>query len=85
MFRVWGTWQEPHLGPAALSPAGRWVDGARGQRQQLPFLALDTKSIRAGWEKASADLLIQPQQRTSPRINAIRRQKGSAGRGEGQG
>lgn len=33
------------------------MGGALGQ-QQLPFLALDTKSIPSGWEKASSDLLM---------------------------
>lgn len=29
------------------------------RQQWVPFLALDTKSIHVGWEKASFDLLMQ--------------------------
>ena len=81
--------QEPHLGPVTLSPANRWAGGALGQ-QQLPFLALDTKSIHVGWEKASSDLLIQKlpcpsRSAASQRINAIRRQEGLAKAGTGRG
>lgn len=37
-----------------------WGSKTFTSRQQwLPFLALDTKSIHVGWEKASSDLLMQ--------------------------
>lgn len=76
-------------GPVILSPANRWVGGAAGQ-QQLPFCALDTKSIHVGWEKASSDLLMQElpcPSRSAPsqRINAIRRQEGLAKAGRRRG
>lgn len=84
---VWKAGASP--GSVTLSLANRWVGGALGQ-QQLPFLALDTKSIHVGWEKASSDLLIltlpcPSRSAPSQRTNAIRRREGSANAGTGRG